>query len=161
MVKPMRLAATTAATIALMVGVAHADEGMWTLDNVPTAAIAKATGFTPDPAWLKKVQLSSVRLAGGCSGSFVSGEGLVMTNHHCVADCVAELSSASDDVQANGFLAKSRADERKCAGIEVNQLTDITDDRQGEQGDGRQERPGLRQCPPRSPDPDRKGMRGQ
>jgi V8-like Glu-specific endopeptidase len=127
MVKPMRLAATTAATIALMVGVAHADEGMWTLDNVPTAAIAKATGFTPDPAWLKKVQLSSVRLAGGCSGSFVSGEGLVMTNHHCVADCVAELSSASDDVQANGFLAKSRADERKCAGIEVNQLTDITD----------------------------------
>ncbi|MDG5493555.1 S46 family peptidase [Niveispirillum sp. BGYR6] len=127
MVKPMRLAATTAATIALMVGVAHADEGMWTLDNVPTAAIAKATGFTPDPAWLKKVQLSSVRLAGGCSGSFVSGEGLVMTNHHCVADCVAELSSANDDVQANGFLAKDRADERKCAGIEVNQLTDIID----------------------------------
>lgn len=127
MVKPVKLVVSTAATIALMVGAAQADEGMWTMDNVPTAAIAKATGFTPDAKWLKKAQLSYVRLAGGCSGSFVSGEGLVMTNHHCVADCVAELSSAQKDYQADGFLAATRPEEKQCAGIEINQLIEITD----------------------------------
>lgn len=127
MVKPVKLVVSTAATIALMVGAAQADEGMWTMDNVPTAAIAKATGFTPDAKWLKKAQLSYVRLAGGCSGSFVSGEGLVMTNHHCVADCVAELSSAQKDYQADGFLAATRPEEKQCAGIEINQLVEITD----------------------------------
>ncbi|WP_165772120.1 S46 family peptidase [Niveispirillum lacus] len=127
MVKPVKLAVSTAATIALLVGAAQADEGMWTIDNVPTAAIAKATGFTPDAKWLKKAQLSYVRLAGGCSGSFVSGEGMVMTNHHCISDCIAELSSAEKDYQADGFLAKTRLEEKSCAGIEINQLIDITD----------------------------------
>lgn len=127
MVKPVKLAVSTAATIALLVGAAQADEGMWTIDNVPTAAIAKATGFTPDAKWLNKAQKSYVRLAGGCSGSFVSGEGLVMTNHHCVSDCIAELSSADKDYQADGFLAKTRPEEKSCAGIEINQLVEITD----------------------------------
>ncbi|MFV3076020.1 S46 family peptidase [Niveispirillum fermenti] len=127
MVKPVKLAAATAATLALLVGAAQADEGMWTFDNVPAAAIGKSTGFTPDAQWLKKAQLSYVRLAGGCSGSFVSGEGLVMTNHHCISDCIAELSSAQKDYQADGFLARNRAEEKQCAGIEINQLVDITD----------------------------------
>ncbi|WP_292907888.1 S46 family peptidase [Niveispirillum sp.] len=127
MVKPVKLVVSTAATIALLVGAAQADEGMWTIDNVPTASIAKATGFTPDAKWLNKAQKSYVRLAGGCSGSFVSGEGLVMTNHHCVADCIAELSSADKDYQADGFLAKARPEEKSCAGIEINQLVEITD----------------------------------
>ncbi|WP_119679613.1 S46 family peptidase [Indioceanicola profundi] len=119
-------AALLAAT-ALAAGAAQADEGMWTLDNVPLEKVEAATGFKPDAKWLEKVRLSSVRLAGGCSGSFVSGEGLVMTNHHCVTDCLAELSTAEDDLMADGFLAQTRAEERSCAGIEVNQLVEITD----------------------------------
>ncbi|ACI99710.1 S46 family peptidase [Rhodospirillum centenum] len=122
---------TAGAIIALAVGAfsssAMADEGMWTLDNVPAEAIQKSTGLKPDAKWLEKVRLSSVRLAGGCSGSFVSPEGLVMTNHHCVSDCVAELSTPENDLMAKGFLAGTRAEERRCAGIEVNQLTEITD----------------------------------
>jgi len=119
------LAAT--AFVALAAGPASADEGMWTLDNVPAEAIEKATGFKPDAKWLEKVRLASVRLAGGCSGSFVSPEGLVMTNHHCITDCLSELSTAEDDLMADGFLAKDRAAERRCAGVEVNQLVDIRD----------------------------------
>jgi Peptidase S46 len=119
--------AASVASVALLCGGAQADEGMWTLDHAPTAAIGKSLGFTPDAAWLKKVRLSAVRLAGGCSGSFVSGEGLVMTNHHCIADCLAELSTAQDDLQAKGFWARTRTEERRCAGIEVNQLVEISD----------------------------------
>lgn len=111
----------------LAAGAAHGDEGMWTLDNAPLAKVEAATGFKPDAAWLEKVRLSSVRLAGGCSGSFVSDQGLVMTNHHCITDCLSDLSTAEDDLMANGFLAATTAQERRCAGTEVNQLTSITD----------------------------------
>lgn len=116
------------AGLALMAAsAAHADEGMWTLDNLPVDAIQKTTGFRPDSDWVKKVQLSSVRLAGGCSGSFVSPNGLVMTNHHCAATCIAELSTPENDIQANGFLAKTTGEEKRCAGVEINQLVSITD----------------------------------
>ncbi len=121
------IAAASAAIVALSVGSAQADEGMWTLDNVPADAIQKAVGFKPDQAWIDNVRLSSVRLAGGCSGSFVSPNGLVMTNHHCVSDCVAELSSAKEDLMKDGFLARTQAEERRCAGMEINQLVQITD----------------------------------
>lgn len=119
--------AVAAVGIALSSAAARADEGMWTLDNLPKAAIQKAYGFTPDPAWVEKVQRASVRLAGGCSGSFVSPEGLVMTNHHCITDCISELSTADSDLMKNGFLASGRAEEKRCAGMEVNQLQAITD----------------------------------
>lgn len=105
----------------------HAAEGMWTLDNLPKAAIARQYGFTPDAGWTDKVMKSSARLAGGCSGSFVSKEGLVLTNHHCVNDCVQQLSTAEKDYIKNGFLAKRREDELRCPEIEVNRLEQITD----------------------------------
>ena len=105
----------------------HAAEGMWTLDNLPKAAIAKQYGFTPDRAWVDKVMKSSARLAGGCSGSFVSKDGLVLTNHHCVNDCVQQLSSADKDYIKNGFLAKQRDQELRCPEIEINRLEQITD----------------------------------
>src|SRR2546426_8551714 len=60
---------------------ARADEGMWTFDNFPAKKVRQKYGFSPDAQWLQQAQLASVRLAGGCSGSFVSPEGLVMTNH--------------------------------------------------------------------------------
>jgi hypothetical protein len=106
---------------------ALAVEGMWTLDNLPVAALKKEHGFTPDAAWTDKVMRASVRLAGGCSGSFVSKDGLVLTNHHCAIACIQQLSTAKKDYVANGFLAKGRADELACPQVEVNRLEQITD----------------------------------
>ena len=108
-------------------GTAYADEGMWTLDNLPVARMEADYGFRPEESWVEKVRLASVRLANGCSGSFVSGTGLVLTNHHCIARCISELTTAKDDLQANGFLARRPEEERRCAGIEINQLSEIRD----------------------------------
>lgn len=105
----------------------RAAEGMWTLDNPPTARMRQEIGFAPDAAWLSKAMRASARLAGGCSGSFVSPQGLVLTNHHCVAECVEQLSSAGKDYMKNGFLARSRSEELTCPAMEVNRLEAITD----------------------------------
>ena len=72
---------------------AHAAEGMWTLDNLPLDALAREHGFKPDKAWLDKARLSSARLAGGCSGSFISPDGLVLTLTE--ADVKAQANAAS------------------------------------------------------------------
>jgi hypothetical protein len=103
------------------------DEGMWLLNDFPSARLAQLHGFAPTGEWLQHVRLSAVRLAGGCSGSFVSGKGLVMTNHHCAAHCIEQLSSAKKDFVASGFYAKSEKDEVKCPEIELNELVAITD----------------------------------
>ena len=113
--------------LALLAPSALADEGMWTFDNFPSAKVKQAYGFAPDRAWLDRIQKSSVRLDGGCSGSVVSKDGLVLTNHHCIADCVQNLSSARNDLLANGFLAASRKEERICPGGEASILQSITD----------------------------------
>src|SRR6267154_6725656 len=84
---------------------ARADEGMWTFNNVPRAEIKKKYGFDVTDEWLKKVQLASVRFNNGGSGSFVSANGLVLTNHHIVEDFVGELSSAKKDYAKEGFVA--------------------------------------------------------
>lgn len=104
-----------------------AEEGMFTFDNVPTKAIEKAYGFTPSKAWLEHVQMSSVRLGNGCSGSFVSKDGLVMTNHHCVRGCIQQLSTARKDYIKDGFVVRSLKDEKVCPALEVNRLLKITD----------------------------------
>ncbi len=106
---------------------ARADEGMWTFDNPPTRQLAERYGFTPTPAWLERVRLASVRLAGGCSGSFVSPDGLVLTNHHCVHHCIEQLSTKQKDYVAQGFYAQTAADELRCPDVELNQLQAITD----------------------------------
>ncbi|MEO8805998.1 MAG: S46 family peptidase [Burkholderiaceae bacterium] len=105
----------------------HAAEGMWTLDNLPLARMREAYGFTPDQAWVDKVMRASVRLAGGCSGSFVSRDGLLMTNHHCIVDCIQDASSASRDLVRDGFLAGRRENELRCPEVELNRLEQITD----------------------------------
>jgi len=106
---------------------ARADEGMWTFDAFPSAAVERAHGFRPDAAWLDQVRLATVRLAGGCSGSFVSGSGLVMTNQHCVRDCVAAHTSATHDRSRDGFVAATAGDELRCPTLEVHQLLSIAD----------------------------------
>ena len=86
--------ALAAPLLALVAVSADADEGLWLPDAFPSDRVEKAYGFAPDQAWLDHVRLSSVRLARGCSASFVSPLGLVQTNHHCAQDCIAQLSTA-------------------------------------------------------------------
>lgn len=105
----------------------QADEGMWTFDNFPSSKVAKEYGFNPSQAWLDHVRLASLRIAGGCSASFISPYGLVMTNHHCVVECLQQLSSARDDLSQKGYIAKTQAEERKCPDFELDQLVKITD----------------------------------
>src|SRR5882757_3604911 len=90
---------------------ALADEGMWTFDNFPAAQVKQKYGVTIDQKWLDHVQASAVRLAGGCSASVVSSNGLVLTNHHCVAGCAQNLSSTDHDYVKNGFTAARTEDE--------------------------------------------------
>lgn len=106
--------------------VARADEGMWTFDNFPSAAVAAKYGFTPSKAFLQHIESSALRIAGGCSASFISSHGLVMTNHHCAVDCENELSSATKNLVDTGFYAKLPSDEAKCPGFEIDQLLSIT-----------------------------------
>ena len=121
-----------------------ADEGMWTFDNFPSAKMQAKYGWAPDAAWLKHAQLSSIRLAQGCSASLVSPDGLVMTNHHCARECVSDLADAKHDYIANGFYAATAADEKKCPALEANQLVEITDvTKQVRGGDGRQVGPRI------------------
>ena len=107
--------------------IASAEEGMWTLNNFPSEQIAQRYGFKPTQDWLSTIQLGSVRLAQGCSGSFVSPDGLILTNHHCVSGCLQQLSSKEDNLLENGFHATNRSEERRCPAFEVNQLIDIKD----------------------------------
>ena len=117
----------TALTSLLLALPSSASEGMWTLDNLPMAKMQAEYGYKPSAEWIKKVMLSSARMAFGCSGSFISKDGLVMTNHHCAAECIEQLSSAQKNYLADGFLSKSRTDEQKCPAMEVNRLEDIQD----------------------------------
>jgi len=105
----------------------RADEGMWTFDNFPSKTVAAKYGFTPSQAWLDHVRLASLRIAGGCSASFISPQGLVMTNHHCVVDCVEQLSTPQQNLVEAGFVAKTVAEERKCPDFELDQLVEIRD----------------------------------
>ena len=97
---------------------ALADEGMWTFDNPPNAQLQERYGFTATPAWLERLQLSCVRIGGG-SGSFVSPDGLVLTNAHVAEGQQQKLSSADRDYVADGFLARTRAQELQCPDLEV------------------------------------------
>src|SRR5882762_7047130 len=106
---------------------ARADEGMWTFNNVPRAEIKKKYGFDITDEWLKKVQFASVRFNNGGSGSFVSPNGLVLTNYHIVEDIVNEVSTAEKDLAKEGFVARNRAEEIKVPSLELNVLMSIED----------------------------------
>ena len=106
---------------------ALADEGMWPFNNVPRAEIKKKYGFEITDDWLKRIQLAAVRFNSGGSGSFVSPNGLVLTNYHIVEDFVGEMSTPQKDYAKEGFLAQSQADERKINDLELNQLISIED----------------------------------
>jgi hypothetical protein len=106
---------------------ARADEGMWTFDAMPVERIKAASGVTLDRTWLDAVQAAAVRLTNGCSAGVVSGQGLAVTNGHCVADCAQALSGAGDDYVRDGFLTDGREDERRCPGLQAEVLLTIVD----------------------------------
>lgn len=126
MIRSHLFAVTAAAGLAAAT-VAHADEGMWTFDNFPAAKVKAAYGVNIDKAWLDHVQGAAVRLAGGCSASLVSSEGLVLTNNHCVADCAQNLSAPGSDLFKEGYAAARREEERTCPGQQAEILETITD----------------------------------
>jgi hypothetical protein len=97
------------------------DEGMWTFDNVPRALIKKQYGFEITDQWLQHIRLASIRVS-GASASFVSPDGLVLTNQHVGRDQVAKLSTPQRDLVKDGFYAATRAEELKCADWEANVL---------------------------------------
>jgi hypothetical protein len=100
---------------------------MWTFNNFPSQRVRAKYGFGPDQAWLDHVRLSSVRLAEGCSGSIVSPQGLILTNHHCAHRCIQQLSTPRRDFVQTGFYAKTLGQEVKCPGMEVDQLLSISE----------------------------------
>lgn len=106
---------------------ARADEGMWTFNNVPKADIKKHYNFDVTDDWLRKVQLASVRFNSGGSGSFVSPDGLVLTNHHIASDTLQKISTAQKDYIKDGFYAPTHDKEVKAPDIELNVLMSLED----------------------------------
>lgn len=131
------LAALGAATAVLSAPAApaRAEEGMWTFDNFPIATVNQTYGVNIDQAWLDRVRQAAVRLQ-GCSASLVSGEGLVLTNHHCVVGCVQDLSDAQHDYVKTGWMPATREEEKQCPGQTAEILTEITDVTERVQGAG-------------------------
>jgi len=119
--------AAFAASAVLPISAAHADEGMWTFDAFPAAKMRADYGWAPDQAWLDHARSAALRLTGGCSASFVSSDGLILTNHHCVVDCLQNLSTAKSDLVANGYTAGTRERERLCPGQQAEVVSAITD----------------------------------
>jgi hypothetical protein len=111
----------------LLAPASQADEGMWLFNNPPVKVLQEKYHFQPTAAWLEHIQKSSVRFDNGGSGSFVSPDGLVMTNHHVGADCLEKMSTKDKNYIATGFEAKSNAEEPKCADLELNVLMSIED----------------------------------
>jgi hypothetical protein len=125
-VKRILSAAVAAAAVCLATG-AFADEGMWTFDNFPSAAVKAKYGVDINQAWLDNVRGASVRLSSGCSASIVTGDGVVLTNHHCVRGCAQNLSTDKIDYVKDGFMAAAREDEKLCPGMQAEVLDSITD----------------------------------
>jgi V8-like Glu-specific endopeptidase len=92
---------------------AAADEGMWTFDNFPSALVRERYGVEIDEVWLERVRRATVRLS-GCTASFVSPGGLILTNHHCVASCLAQNSTRESSLLETGFVARGRESELDC-----------------------------------------------
>jgi S1-C subfamily serine protease len=104
---------------------ALAEEGMWLFNAPPLKQLKEKYQFEPSPQWLEHLQKSSVRFNSGGSGSFVSPNGLVITNHHVGADTLQKMGSAEHNYLRDGFYAKTQADEIKSTDLELNVLVSI------------------------------------
>lgn len=115
------------AMIALSGVAVRADEGMWVYNNVPKQEIKKRYGFDVTDAWLNHLRLSSVRFNSGGSGSFISPNGLVLTNHHIASDTLGKISTPEKNYFTTGFYASTQAEEVKSPDLELNVLESIED----------------------------------
>ncbi len=106
---------------------ANADEGMWLYNDVPYQLLKDRYGFEPTSDWLEHVQKSSVRFNSGGSGSFLSEDGLIISNHHVGADALQKFSNAEHNYYRDGFYARSRKEEKRCLDLELNVLMSIED----------------------------------
>jgi hypothetical protein len=114
--------------LSLVAVAARADEGMWLFTNPPRELLKDKYKFDPTDKWLEHVQKSSVRFNSGGSGSFVSPDGLVMTNHHVGLNVLQQISKpGGKDYVKDGFYAKTNADEVKAEHEELNVLMKIED----------------------------------
>ncbi len=100
---------------------------MWTFEDAPVGYWNETYGFNPTPEWIEASRMSALRFASWCSASFVSPDGLIMTNHHCSNGEMPKLQKAGEDFNKNGFYAETLADERKDEGLFVEQLVQIAD----------------------------------
>ena len=115
---------------------------MWTFDYPPVKYFEETYNFKPSEEWLKDVRLSALRFATYCSASFVSSDGLIMTNDHCARESVTDVSSDSENLSKNGFWAKTLENERPVPGLFVDQLVlikDVTNEIQEEIAQGKTE----------------------
>src|SRR5881392_1578882 len=106
---------------------AQADEGMWLFNNPPLRQLKENYQFEPTPQWLEHLQKSSVRVSSGGSGSFVSADGLCITNHHVGADALQKFSDEQHNYLRDGFYARTRGEEKKGVDLELNVLMSIED----------------------------------
>src|SRR6266478_8941350 len=123
MISPRLIFAMLAATAIS----SRADEGMWLFDNPPLKQLKEKYQFEPTPQWLEHLQKASVRFNSGGSGSFVSANGLCITNHHVGLDTLQKISSEKNNYVRDGFYAKSQKDEVKATDLELNVLMSIED----------------------------------
>src|SRR5881392_1882628 len=117
---------TMACTIGFVASAA-ADEGMWLFNAPPLKQLKEKYQFEPTPQWLEHLQKASVRFNSGGSGSFVSANGLVITNHHVGADCLQKFGDEQHNYLRDGFYAKTQTEEKKCVDLELNVLMSIED----------------------------------
>ena len=105
----------------------YSDEGMWVFNNLPLGTLKARHGFEPPPGWADHLRSSAVRFNSGGSGSFVSADGLIMTNHHVGADTLAKLGTKDKDYYRDGFFARTYDEEAKAPDLELNVLVGIED----------------------------------